>query len=250
MLYYCHRTGSDTKYSCYIYGRTTEYVDNIRFLYRTFPLILTITITITFCVVGFVFKNFFLPIRLFLTIALPMTLIFGFCVLIYNKGAFDDMHIAALKKTKGLNWMIPLMSLTLLLGLALDYDIFLYARIDEYMKYGVNLRNAIVRGVFKTGNIITSAGIIMAFAFFGLLFSKVAAINQMGFILVVGVLVDTFIIRTSLVPAILSVTTNVVWYPPWKQPYLNCTAPIRSWWNGWEEEQEAGEPYAHLAPQV
>eukprot|EP01083_Nonionella_stella_P121809 366128_1 len=78
---------------------------------------------------------------------------------------------------------------------------------------GVSTNEAIVRGVYKTGSIITAAGVIMAISFAGLIFSQITALCQTGFILVIGVLVDTFIIRTSLVTAILSIAKEINWWP-------------------------------------
>jgi len=106
------------------------------------------------------------------------------------------------------------MTVTILCGLALDYDIFLFARIHEYkMDAGLSTKDAIIRGVYNTGSIITAAGCIMAIAFCGLLFSDITSLNQVGFILVVAVLVDTFIIRILLVPSVLSLAKEVNWWP-------------------------------------
>merc|ERR1712029_843814 len=69
------------------------------------------------------------------------------------------------------------------------------------------------RAVYKTGSIITAAGIIMGIAFCGLLLSQITSLNQTGFIMVVAVLVDTFIIRTTLVPAVLSIAKEGNWGP-------------------------------------
>jgi uncharacterized membrane protein YdfJ with MMPL/SSD domain len=61
----------------------------------------------------------------------------------------------------GLYWLTPVMSFSILVGLGLDYDIFLYSRIYEYRLEGYSDRAAIAHGVYKTGGIITAAGIIM-----------------------------------------------------------------------------------------
>jgi len=134
--------------------------------------------------------------------------------LTYQKGLLASFHWRAIGDTSGLYWLIPVMTVTILCGLALDYDIFLFARIYEYRTVaGLPTRKAIIYGVYNTGSIITAAGCIMAIAFCGLLFSQITSLNQVGFILVVAVLVDTFIIRILLVPSVLSLAGEINWWP-------------------------------------
>jgi uncharacterized membrane protein YdfJ with MMPL/SSD domain len=78
---------------------------------------------------------------------------------------------------------------------ALDYDIFLISTVLERRLEGHTDRSALVRGMVSTGHIITAAGIIMAVAFSGLLFSSELALNQTAFLLVASVLLDTFVVR-------------------------------------------------------
>merc|ERR1712154_375703 len=95
--------------------------------------------------------------------------------------------VAAFANTDGLYWLIPVMTVTILIGLALDYDVFLFARIYEYrVMGGVPTHEAIIRGVYKTGSIITAAGIIMGIAFCGLLLSQITSLNQTRFIMVIA----------------------------------------------------------------
>jgi uncharacterized membrane protein YdfJ with MMPL/SSD domain len=79
--------------------------------------------------------------------------------------------------------------------LGLDYDVFLFSRVAEYRKMGYTDRAAILKGVYKTGGIITAAGIIMAIAFTGPTMSNQLVLNEFGFMLCVAVLVDTFVVR-------------------------------------------------------
>ena len=84
------------------------------------------------------------------------------------------------------------MAFSVLVGLALDYDIFLMARVVEFRKLGWSDRAAICLAVEKTGNIITAAGLIMSISFAGLLIPQTVVLNQYGFILFIGVAIDTF----------------------------------------------------------
>lgn len=110
-------------------------------------------------------------------------------------------------------WITPVMTICVLVGLALDYDVFLYDRIYEYRLDHWDDTSAIILGVYQTGTIITAAGCIMTIAFATLMWSEIPCMNQFGFILTFAVLIDTFIIRTALVPAILSMAGPINWYP-------------------------------------
>jgi uncharacterized membrane protein YdfJ with MMPL/SSD domain len=122
-------------YSCYYYSNTVETIDAIHDLYTTFPWILLVTMIVIFIIAGIIWKNKFLPLRLFLTIAMPMFMIYGMAVLVYQHGWLSWLNSNSVDRTQGIAWIIPLMTITLLFGLALDYDIFLWSRIDEYMKH-------------------------------------------------------------------------------------------------------------------
>ena len=107
-------------------------------------------------------------------------------------------------------------------GLTLDYDLFLIGRIYEFRMEGYSTSEATVLGLEKTGGIITTAGIIMLAAFSVLLMSSSPVVVQMGFVLAVAVFVDTFIVRTFFVPALMSVGSEYNWWPK-KMPPVTRT---------------------------
>ena len=123
-------------------------------------------------------------------------------------GCFHHFVFTLLLRT-----VTPVMSFSILVGLGLDYDIFLLSRVVEYRDAGFDIRQCIVQGVDKTGNIITAAGLIMAVAFSGLLMSSVGVLNQTSFFMVFAVLLDTFVIRMIMVPAIMGILGEYNWYP-------------------------------------
>lgn len=107
-----------------------------------------------------------------------------------------------------------MVSFPILVGISLDYDIFLVARIAELRHHGgMSTRDAIRAGVESTGKIISVAGLIMAIAFSGLLFSTLPSCNQLSFFMVFAVLFDTFIVRSFVVPAMMTVLGEWNWWP-------------------------------------
>ena len=122
-------------------------------------------------------------------------------------------------------WIIPVMSFSILTGLALDYDILLLSRVVEYRRVGWSDRAAVCLAVERTGGIITAAGLIMAVAFAGLLIPKTVVLNQYGFSLLLGVLIDTFAMRPLLVPVVIALLGDIPgrainWWPVLMPPVL------------------------------
>ena len=105
------------------------------------------------------------------------------------------------------------MAFSILVGLGLDYDLFLSLRIAEFRRLGFSNTASIRKGVYKTGSIITGAGLIMAIAFFGLTLSSTLTLIEFGFMLCFAVLFDTFLVRTIFLPALLHILGEANWYP-------------------------------------
>lgn len=174
-----------------------------------------LVLSIVFLLIAFRFRAAFVPFKLFLTIVVPIFFLYGLAVLVYQKGALDWMHFKAFAShSDGISWLVPCSSVFLLIGLALDYDIFLFSRVYEMRKSGMlATRDCIIQSVSITGPVISGAGIIMALAFAGMLANSNVFLNQFGFIMVLGVLMDTYIVRVVLVPAILSLGDWLNWWP-------------------------------------
>eukprot|EP00757_Euglenozoa_sp_SAG-D1_P015937 gene15937-4817_t len=143
---------------------------------------------------------------------------YGFGVIIFQ---YDWLHgiFPQLKTVNGaIFWVVPVQSFSIICGLALDYDVFLLTRIIEYRQKGFMDQAALTKAVYRTGRIISFAGVIMAIAFLSLGVSHITLLNEAGAILGVSVLVDTFVIRTILVPAFMSLKPSLNWWPR-KLPY-------------------------------
>lgn len=111
-----------------------------------------------------------------------------------------------------LTWWVPFFIFTMLIALGMDYNIFLMGRVkEEAARHG--MREGVHRAVAATGPIITSAGLIMAGTFAAMMAGTVTGLKQLGFAVAVGVLLDTFVIRTALVPAIAVLLDRWNWWP-------------------------------------
>ncbi len=142
------------------------------------------------------------PIYLILTILLSYTATLGVVRVL-----FVDILGAA-----GLTWWVPIFMFVMLVALGMDYNIFLIGRVkEEAAKRGTKEGTQVA--LAKTGGIITSAGIIMAGTFAAMMSASILGLLQIGFAVAFGVLLDTFVVRTTVVPAIIVLLKRWSWWP-------------------------------------
>merc|ERR1712226_1030213 len=147
---------------------------------------------------------------------LPIVSVLGTGVFVFQDGVLNWTGIPSLQSQGGLVWINPVACTFMLIGFALDYDIFLFSRIYADRKSGkfYDDKEAIVNAVAATGPVITTAGVIMALAFSGMVVQSTNPfLCQMGLTMIYGILMDTFVVRTLLVPAFLTMAGRANWWP-------------------------------------
>jgi RND superfamily putative drug exporter len=116
-------------------------------------------------------------------------------------------------------FLIPFFLFVALLGLGMDYNIFILTRIREEATKGKRLDDAIVAAIEQTGGIITAAAVILAGSLGALMLSSDLLLKEIGFAFAYSILIDALIVRTYLVPAVMSTVGKWNWYNP--IPYLS-----------------------------
>lgn len=110
-----------------------------------------------------------------------------------------------------LHWSVPPLAFVVLVAVGADYNMLLVSRMRE--ESGHSMRYGIIRTLGSTGGVITAAGLIFAASMCGLLFSSINTVVQGGFVIGVGILLDTFLVRTITVPAIAALVGRANWWP-------------------------------------
>jgi uncharacterized membrane protein YdfJ with MMPL/SSD domain len=217
-------------YDFYIVSLATVQYEMSRHSFSIFPVAVVVTAGVVFVLIGLAFRSAVVPLRAVLSIGLTLVLVYGAAIFVYEDGALAWLHfagLAPLEEDASLSWIPPILSFSIVVGLGLDYDVFLLSRIveareEEQEEEGGgggggggrrSDRDAIVVGLTKSGATITAAGCIMAVAFSGLLFSAEPVLNQISFFLVFAVLIDTFLIRALFVPALMCVLEGYNFWP-------------------------------------
>ncbi len=164
-------------------------------------------VTIDILVPGVVFLILVLLLRKVATSAyLIFTVFFGYLVTLGLAfvlfGAVEFFSTHDLTAFAGLDWKVRMFLFTILIAVGQDYNIFLITRIEEEQKIHGPVQG-VIEALLKTGSIISSCGIIMAGTFSSLMFGSLAGMQQLGFALAFGVLLDTFVVRPIFVPCYL-----------------------------------------------
>lgn len=165
-------------------------------------LIIPIVLAVILLILILLLRSILAPILLILTTALSFGTALGISALVFN-GIFNF---------PGADPAVPLYGFVFLVALGIDYNIFLMTRVrEESLKHGT--RQGILRGLVVTGGVITSAGLVLAATFAALAVIPILFLAQLAFIVAFGVLIDTFIVRTLLVPALAYDIGPKVWWP-------------------------------------
>jgi len=136
----------------------------------------------------------------------------GLTVLVFQQGY--GTSLLDMTSPGYLQAWLPLTLFVVLFGLSMDYEVFLVSRIrEEYLRTGSN-HEAVVRGLAKTGGVITSAALIMIAIFGSFLICPAPEMKQLGFGLAVAVLIDATIMRACLVPAFMKLAGRANWWCP------------------------------------
>ncbi len=163
--------------------------------------------------IGFVLLGIFIVLLLMLRSVIAPLYLIGTVVLSFTFTlGLTNLLFKTTLGVAGLTWYVPFFAFVFLVALGIDYSIFLFGRIKEEVgKHGP--REGVHVAVATTGAIITSAGIILSGTFAALLTGEVAGLLEIGFAVAFGVLVDTFVVRTVLDPALAALFGRWTWWP-------------------------------------
>ena len=170
-----------------------------RLLGQDFLLLAVATTAIVGVILIALLRAVVAPIYLLGTVILNYTAALGLGALLFRALGQD------------INWSVPLLAFIVLVAVGADYNMLLVSRLREESVRGVRI--GVLRTVAHTGSVITSAGVIFAASMFGLMVGSVGVMIQVGFVIGVGLLLDTFVVRTVVVPAIATLLGDVGWWP-------------------------------------
>lgn len=165
-------------------------------------LIIPVILVVIMFILMLLLRSVLAPVLLILTTVLSFGTAMGVSALAFN-GIFAF---------PGADPAVPLFGFVFLVALGIDYNIFLMTRVREESK-AHGTREGILRGLSITGGVITSAGLVLAATFAALSVIPILFLVQLAFIVAFGVLLDTFVVRSLLVPALTYDIGKAIWWP-------------------------------------
>src|SRR6266849_6826109 len=186
--------------------------DFVHAVYGNFPYVLAFVLILTLILLARAFRSLVLPIKAALLNLVSLAAAFGIVVFIFQEGHGSSLwNITA---TGAITAWIPLMIFAFLFGLSMDYEVFMLTRMREAYDETKSTREAVALGLARTGKLVTSAALVLMFAFFVLSTGPGTDIKQFGIGLAAGIIFDATVIRALLVPAIMRLLGNANWWMP------------------------------------
>jgi RND superfamily putative drug exporter len=187
--------------------------DYMRAVYDRLPYVLALIALITFVLLVRTFRSVLLPLKAVLLNLISMSAVFGSMVFFWQLG-HGSSAIFNVSATGTINNWLPVVIFAFLFGLSMDYEVFILSRMrEEYDRTG-DTDAAVVTGIGRTGRLVTSAALILFFAFSALASSPGMDAKIIGTALGVGILIDATVVRALLVPALVGLFGRWNWWLP------------------------------------
>ncbi len=188
-------------------------IDFLHAVYGNFPLMLTIIAVLTYLLLVRAFRSLLLPFKAILLNLVSLAATLGLMVLFWQDG-HGSRALFGIDATGAVTFWIPLMVFAFLFGLSMDYEVFILSRIREEYDGARSTNAAVIEGIGRTGRLVTSAALILFLAFAALASGPGTDLKTLATGLGIGILLDATIVRSVLVPSLVSLFGGWNWYLP------------------------------------
>jgi RND superfamily putative drug exporter len=194
-------------------GQTAMMSDMSEALLKALLPYLAVIVGMAFLLLMLVFRSILVPLTATLGFLLSIGATFGATVMIFQEGWFG-----LIKDPGPIISFLPVFLIGVVFGLAMDYQVFLVTRMREEYVHGPKTRegarDAVIVGFQHGARVVTSAAVIMISVFAAFMLSPETVAKSMGFALAAAVLLDAFIVRMVVIPAVMALLGNKAWYLP------------------------------------
>lgn len=193
-------------------GLTGGNIDVSNTLAQKLPLYLAVVMGLSFIVLILVFRSILVPLVASVGFLFSILASFGAVVAVYQMGFLGSLF--GVHDPGPILAFLPTLMIGILFGLAMDYQVFLVSGMREAYVHGKDAKTAVVAGYNHAVRVVVAAMIIMISVFGGFIFAESAMIRPIGFGLAFGVLVDAFVVRMTITPAVLTLLGDKAWWMP------------------------------------
>ena len=196
----------------YVTGATASLRDSIDALYRDFPKAIAIVVVSIYVALMLVFRSVVLPLKAVLLNGISIFASFGALVFIFQQGHLEGL--LNFRADGAVEASVPILLFCILFGLSMDYELFLLSRIkEEHDRTGDNERS-IAWGMQRSGNIITSAAMVVVLVGVAFSFGDVMIVKALGIGLALAVFIDATVVRALMAPSLMRILGKWNWWAP------------------------------------
>ena len=192
-------------------GSTASNIDVSAKLSSALPVFLLVVVGLAFILLTFAFRTILVPIKSIIGFLLSVFAAFGAQVAVFQWGWGEKVFGIVPTQTVS---FLPIIMLAIIFGLSSDYEVFVVSRIKEDFTKTGDARGAVSRGTGLSARVVTSAALIMFSIFVAFMFTNDPTIKAIGFSFATGVFLDAFVVRLTLVPAVMAIIGARIWYHP------------------------------------
>jgi RND superfamily putative drug exporter len=211
----------------YIGGSTAAFIDFSHVLATKLPLFVGVVVFVAFLLLMLAFRSLLVPLTASVMNVLAALASFGLLVFVFQEGHLGTLF--SIGRPGPIDAFLPVMLFAILFGLSMDYQVFLVSRMHEEWIHTHDNARAVAVGQAETGRVITAAASIMIVVFLAFVFAGQRQIAEFGLGLFGAVLLDAYVLRTVLVPAVMHSLGDANWYlPKWLDrilPHLSIDPP-------------------------
>jgi uncharacterized membrane protein YdfJ with MMPL/SSD domain len=201
-----------TGIQAFVTGTTALNIDTADTLNAALPKYVAVVVGLALLLLMVVFRSVLVPVKAAVGFLLSIAASMGLVVWV-----FQDGHLAeqlGVAQTGPIVSFLPILLIGILFGLAMDYEVFLVSRMREAFVHTDKPRESIIAGYGHSGRVVTAAALIMTAVFGAFLLSDDPIVKSIGLALAFGVLADAFIVRMTLVPAVMALLGRRAWWMP------------------------------------
>jgi RND superfamily putative drug exporter len=205
---------AQTGIDAYVTGTTALNIDTNDTLSAALPRYVAVVVGLALVLLMVVFRSVLVPVKAALGFLLSIAASMGLTVWIFQDGHLADLFNVG--QTGPVVSFLPVLLIGILFGLAMDYEVFLLSRMRESFVQSGRSRESIVTGFGQSGRVVVAAALIMIGVFGGFVLDNDPIVKSIGLSLAFGVLADAFIVRMTLVPAVMALLGRSAWrLPKW-----------------------------------
>ena len=193
-------------------GNASGNIDVSEKLADALPLYLLVVVGLSLIILIFVFRSILVPVTATLGFVLSLFASFGAITAVFQWGWLGFLF--GIHDPGPILSFLPILVVGVLFGLAMDYQLFLVSGMREAYAHGAPARLAVQRGFHAGRTVVIAAALIMASVFSGFVFSNSVMIQSIGFGLAIGVLLDAFVVRLLIIPAVMHLLGDAAWWLP------------------------------------